>query len=105
MESNLEPNFIRLAKLLFDTHKKVARFFVTSDGQTFEREGDATYHASKLKEKGLVQIFNPEMSAAEITEFKENENRELSEGRIKAYEKAFPELARMIRANARNPQR
>jgi hypothetical protein len=105
MNSNEKTTeFASKAQVLFAAKLEIKRYFFTSDGQAFTVENYAELHSKKLTDKTITEVFHPEMSEAEIEEFKATEAAGLQAGADASFERVFPELARNIKANARNPR-
>ena len=68
-------------------------------------ENAALQRAKKLKDKAITEVFSPNMSTAEIKQFKEAETAENEAGVNASFERALPELAAIIWDNARHQRR
>ena len=93
-------DFKTLAKGLFDNNPNITRYFITSDSMVFELEPFAEHHTGKLKDKTITEVFRPEMSEAEIKEFKQAEALQAKTDFEKTFRSIHPELARCIDQNA-----
>lgn len=70
---------------VFETHKKLGKYFKTSDGVPFFHESDAKNHAKGLKDKAIKEVTNPNL--IEVVEDEDggaDDNKNLSVDDIKA---------------------
>ena len=97
-------DFEKIAKSLFAAHPAIERYFFSSDGQAFEQEHNAESHALKLGNQVVTDVYRPELSNNEIERLRAEYASEKQAGFEASFSRANPELALLIKQNARSPR-
>jgi hypothetical protein len=48
-----------MSKAIFDANPSLKKYFKTSDGEPFYKEGDANLHAKSLEDRKVTPVFRP----------------------------------------------
>ena len=95
-------NIQDISQSLFKSHPTVKCFYFTSDGQAFELEERAVTRSAALRDNSITEVYHPDMSEAEIREYKDTLEAEAAAGALASFKRANPELSKLIELNAKD---